>query len=619
MCGIAGIVRWGDKPVSRQEIEGMTQQIAHRGPDGEGYWVCNPVALGHRRLALIDIAGGKQPMSTPDEKLWIIYNGELYNYLELRGELQNLGHRFTTNSDTEVVVHAYQEWGDECVRRFRGMYAFAIADHVQERLYLARDHFGIKPLYYRVNSQFVAFASELAALRRVDAAVSKGNLQAVEYFLRYQYIPTPHTIYKDVFKLPPAHYMIVDFDSTYHAPVKYWEMTFNPQTDGTDEEWQEKTLDLIYDSVKAHLISEVPFGVFLSGGIDSTLVAAQMSRILQQPVKAFSIGFDDPAYTELEYAKQAAERYGVELYTEIVDANSLHMLPDLIAHYGEPYGDSSAIPAWHVSRLARQHVTMVLSGDGGDEGFAGYPTYALWMQPPASPTTIPMTLRRAAKNIYRRVIPDDYPLRDWQYRIMYYRTHQRRKLWRSEYHTLIGRPNDLFAKASLHARGFEQLSYAQYLDYQTYLPCDILTKMDVAAMYHGLEVRTPLVDVRVFEQIISRLPVEQRLRQNGGGSLTGKYLLKQLLLHDFPHEFIYRKKQGFSIPRDRWFLPGGSGREYLEAALADNHSRLTAWFNPQEIRALLDNHSAAHDNSGLLWLLLVLSIWLQQNPTVEFS
>jgi asparagine synthase (glutamine-hydrolysing) len=336
-------------------------------------------------------------------------------------------------------------------------------------------------------------------------------------------------------------------------------------------------------------------------------------------VKAFSIGFDDPAYTELEYAEQAAKRYGVELYTEAVDANSLHMLPDLVAHYGEPYGDSSAIPAWHVSRLARQQVTMVLSGDGGDEGFAGYPTYASWMQPPAPPKTIKTALRRAAKNAYRQIIPDDYQLHDWQYRFLYFRAYQRRKLWRSEFHSLIRQPNDLFAQASLRAKDLDHLSYAQYMDYQTYLPCDILTKMDVAAMYHGLEVRTPLVDVRVFEQVISRLPVEQRYRQNGGGNYTGKYLLKQLLLRDFPHEFVYRKKQGFSIPRDRWFLPGGSGREYLEAALSDNHSRLMAWFNPSEIRSLLDRHSLSNDHSGLLWLLLVLSIWLQQNPDVDFA
>src|SRR5438874_2375436 len=335
MCGIAGIIRWQPAALQPDEIDRMTNAISHRGPDGVGFLRRDGVALGHRRLAIIDPELGHQPMADEEENVWVIYNGEMYNFPELRDELAGRGHRFVTRSDTEVVIHAYQEWGPECVQRFRGMFAFALADFRQRKLLLARDHFGIKPLYYRIANNYVAFASELSALRGIDADPPQGNLQAVDYFLRFQYIPTPHTIYRDTFKLPPANYLMVDFDGNVEGPTRYWDLRFKPRHGLSDQQWEAEAAEVIHDSVKAHLISDVPFGVFLSGGTDSSIVASEMSRILKEPVQAFSIGFQEKQYSEVPYAEQVAEQCHINLRTEFVREDMLAILPELIAHYGE--------------------------------------------------------------------------------------------------------------------------------------------------------------------------------------------------------------------------------------------------------------------------------------------
>src|SRR6266436_577996 len=627
MCGIAGIIRWSDEPLRRGEIERMTAAISHRGPDGVGFLCRDGVALGHRRLAIIDPETGHQPMPNQDETVWLTYNGELYNFLDLRDELEQRGHTFETRSDTEVVVRAYEEWGPESVKRFRGMFAFALADFRKRRLFVARDHFGIKPLYYRLGDGYFAFASELTALRQVDDAPPAGSLEAVELFLRFQYIPTPHTIYKDVHKLPPATYLLVDFDGQVTAPTRYWDFSFQPETALSDSQWLDRAESVIQDSVNAHLVSDVPFGVFLSGGIDSSLVASQMSRLLKPPVQAFAIGFDEKQYSEIPYAEEVAERCGIQLHTQIVREDMLKILPDLVAHYGEPFGDSSAVPTWYVSRLAREHVPMVLSGDGGDEGFGGYPTYEWWMglsqltqaQHSARglhPRAAFWYLRKAAHRFLTQGTLNT--LSEWQGLSLYNHEHERRALWRDEFQGLVGRGCELFEEADAKARKFSRLSYAQYLDFQTYLPCDILTKVDVASMYHGLEVRTPLIDLRVVE-LAARLPLNQRFRSNGSSQPIRKYLLKKVLGKTFPPEFIHRKKRGFSIPRDQWFCAGQSGRRMLEQIVLDPHSRLYEWFKPEQVRAQLELHSETSDNSGPLWLLLVLGIWLQQNPEVHFG
>ncbi|HJQ32173.1 MAG TPA: asparagine synthase (glutamine-hydrolyzing), partial [Pyrinomonadaceae bacterium] len=590
------------------------------------------VGLGHRRLAIIDPELGQQPMSNADETLWLTYNGEMYNYIELKGELARLGHRFVTNSDTEVVIHAYDEWGAACVEKFRGMFAFALADFRSRKVFIARDHFGIKPLYYRVGDGYLAFASELSALREVEDAPPAGSLLAVDLYLRYNYIPIPHTIYQDVYKLPPASYIWVDFDGGCGEPVRYWDVEFKPESGLSEQEWEERAEGIIRDSVKSHLVSDVPFGVFLSGGIDSTLVAWNMSRLLERPVKAFSIGFNEQEHSELSYAEEAARRCGVELHAEVIRDDALRILPDLVSHYGEPFGDSSAIPTWYVSRLAREHVPMVLSGDGGDEAFGGYWSYDYWME--NDNRLLARRLLRSAfesskqfaprasfywlRKSIRKYVSRSNQLNEWQELVFYMREHARRELWRDEYHDVIDSSCNLYEDAAARARNWHRLAYAQYLDFRTYLPCDILTKVDVASMYHGLEVRTPLVDRRVVE-LATSLPVSQRFRRERSGKAVGKYLLKKILGRVFPPEFIHRQKKGFGIPRAEWFMPGQSGRALFEQVVLDPASRLHKLFNPAEVKKSIEVHTVEHDNSGPLWLLLFLGLWLEQNPEVEFT
>ena len=625
MCGIAGIVRWKRPSSDDGEIQRMTAAVSHRGPDGLGFYRRDGVALGHRRLAIIDPELGIQPMSDEKENIWLTYNGELYNFRELKAELQQFGHKFQTNSDTEVVIHAYQQWGVECLKRFRGMFAFAIADFRERRLFLARDHFGIKPLYYRVGDGYVAFGSELSAIRQVDDVVPTGSLEAIDLFLRYSYIPTPHTIYRDTYKLPPANYLVVGFDGKREDPVKYWQLAFQPGKRVSDEEWIEKADDVIRESVRAHLVSDVPFGIFLSGGIDSTLVALEMSRVLERPIKAFAIGFKEDGYSELAFAEQVAAQCDIELHTEVIEDTSLRFLPELIAHYGEPFGDSSAIPTWYVSRLAREHVPMVLSGDGGDEAFAGYINYSYWQSIDLrakaradmrkAPRASFYWARKAVRQRLRVGSWND--LVDWHDVIDYVRAQTRLALWRPEYHGSLNSDCDVFDRAHEVSQHWDRVAYAQYLDYQTYLPCDILTKVDVASMYHGLEVRTPLIDLRVVD-VARQLPLTMRLRQNGSSGPIRKYALKNIVSKYFPDDFVHRRKQGFAIPRDKWFLNGQSARNLLEEIVDDMNSRLTEFFNPKAIHAQIDLHPG-RDNSSALWLLLVLGLWLRQNREVSFA
>ena len=625
MCGIAGIVRYNEDSIKPSEIEMMTRILSHRGPDGEGFFIHDNIALGHRRLSIIDLDTGKQPMANEDKTIWITYNGEIYNYIELRQELLLKGHHFSTKSDTEVIIHAYEEWDVKCLEKLRGMFAFGIVDLKRQNLFLARDHFGIKPLFYRSGEKYTAFASELLALRKVNDSPPLGNIQAIDFFLRYSYIPIPHTIYKNIFKLPPGTFMTITFDGVRTDPVHFNNISFSKNEEYSDSEWEEKIHNSIKNSVKAHLVSDVPVGVFLSGGIDSTLIALNVKKILNQPVHAFTICFNEKEFSELAYAEFAAKKIGLDLHYEIVTDDALKILPELISHYGEPFGDSSIIPTWCVSQLARKFVPVVLSGDGGDETFAGYDEYIKWVGSqnislvikhyPFSPIFI---IKKIFRLLKRKLIEThNSQLLDWESNIICNNNAARIKLWHKKYQYLTDRRCDLFDNESKKAEKFGYLEYAQYLDYQTYLPCDILTKVDVASMYHGLEVRTPLIDVEIFN-IASSLPISQKIKYLKKQGSVGKYILKKILLADFPEDFVFRKKMGFAIPRSDWFLPGHTAQLMLENILNNKQNRLQKFFDVKILQQYMRNHSKKNDKSGVLWLFLVLGLWLEQNKDIEF-
>ena len=607
MCGIAGYINLQGK-ADEQLIRHMTDVISHRGPDGSGHHLHNQVAIGHRRLSIIDLASGAQPMSNEAGTLWITFNGEIYNYKELKKELQNSGVQFKTNSDTEVIIYAYEKWGAACLQKLRGMFAFAIMDQLKEELFIARDHFGIKPVYIYQTADCVAFGSELQQFKHLPDFNSAINYEALNNYLWLQYIPAPLTIFQSVQKLKPAHYLYVSFFGKVSEQKQYWDISYTKKQVKTQEEWLEATDAVIRESVKAHLVSDVPFGAFLSGGIDSTLVVKYMSEILPGKVKTFSIGFEEEAYNELAFSEQAANTFHTQHYTQVVKPNALDLLPKLVRHYGEPYGDSSALPTYYVCELAKSEVTMVLSGDGGDECFAGYGSYISWIK------FMPINYRSGFKKmIYpylETLLPARYPKKDtldfWLSHIQYLDNNWRSKLWKSDFKSSQKKEPEGFESFFYHTKSYSLANKVQYMDAKTYMPYDILTKVDIASMCHSLEVRTPLIDKQVWEFAAS-IPEEFLINNSTRKSWEGKLLLKQLLEKHFPQEFIYRKKQGFAIPLSKWFSNEGQLREKLNDSVLSENSHLSAIFNYSALEELLNS-----ENTGGMWLMLFLEEWLTQ-------
>jgi asparagine synthase (glutamine-hydrolysing) len=596
----------------------MNARVRHRGPDDEGLHVQGPIALGHSRLSIIDLASGAQPMSNEDGCVWITYNGELYNFRELREELKAAGHFFRTLSDTEVIVHAWEEWRERCVERFRGMFAFAIADYRRRVIFLARDHLGIKPLYYFQTSRRFAFASELQALRALPDCPNKIDPKAIDNYLFLLYVPPPKTIYFDVCKLSPAHRMTVRFDGRTRGPEQYWKLVFRPESGVSFAEWGERLECVLRDSVRAHLIADVPFGAFLSGGIDSTAIVALMSEELPKPVQSFSIGFEEDEFDELEHARTVARRFATNHHEEVVRADAVSRLPELVCHYGEPFGDSSAIPTYCVSRLARRHVKMVLTGDGGDEAFLGYDSYfgwPNWVNPAWSKRVAWKRLLRPGLQI---LMPQRFPARrsvrpqDWLLRIASISAQARKEIWRREFLHVVNEPIDGVEEVLQAAVAVCPEQIGQYIDYRTYLPHDILTKIDIASMIHSLETRTPLADVRVAE-FAGTIPWTMNLRKNGNGEWTGKHVLKGIVGKYFSQEFVERKKTGFGVPLNRWFARGGTLWQELNDRFCLGNARIYRYFRPEVVRSLIEGHSVdGRDNSQPLWQLLFLENWLER-------
>lgn len=626
MCGIAGLFDMSARSmVDRQLLRSITNAIAHRGPDGDGFHVEAGVGLGHRRLAIIDVAGGQQPLFNEDASVSLVYNGEIYNYQELIPELIAAGHVFRTRCDAEVVVHAWEEWGARCLDRFRGMFAFALHDARQGCLFLARDRLGKKPLYYAIlaNRQLV-FASEMKALLAHPQMRRDIDPFAVDNYMAYGYVPDPGTIYRDVYKLPPAHHLTVTRGKGLAAPQCYWRLNFEerpiPARDAEAE-----LVPRLAEATRIRLMSEVPLGAFLSGGVDSSAVVSMMARELDTPVKTFAIGFGNHATDELAHAMRVARRYATEHHSEIVQVDPLHAYRAQAAIFDEPFADSSAIPTLRVSELARRNVTVALSGDAGDEMFAGYRRYRLF----ASTERLRRLLPEAGRTAFFGTLGHLYPKLDWAPRWMrakytfeelalnsaagYYRMVCR--LQDAQRHAIysdsLKRELDAYHPATIVSAAMDEsgsedpVLRAQCADIRTYLPGDILTKVDRASMAVSLEARVPMLD-QEFVAWAATLP--SSLKLNNG---EGKYVLKRALEPYVPRENLYRQKQGFTTSLAPHFRV--AGRKFLNDSLLSEHLSDSGFFNLAEISRLIDQHTTGtRDHSRALWTLLMFEGFLSQ-------
>lgn len=627
MCGIVGIFDTrGSRDVDPELLKKMNESQHLRGPDDGGIYLEPGLGMGHRRLSVIDVASGHQPIFNEDDSVALVYNGELYNYLTLMEELQGLGHQFRTVSDSEVIVHAWEQWGEDCVRHFRGMFAFAIWDRNQKTFFLARDRIGIKPMHYAINSQgFLLFGSELKAILADPTMPRDLNPHAIEDYFAYGYVPDPRTIFKHAFKLMPGHTLTIRVGESLSVPKPYWDMNFAPGARGSEAEIEEELLRRLRETVECHLMSEVPLGAFLSGGVDSSAVVAMMADIDTNPVETCSIAFDDPAFDESTYANQVAKQFNTKHFSETVDANDYGLVGMLARLYDEPYADSSAMPTYRVCKLARQRVTVALSGDGGDENFAGYRRYRFAMAEHAVRKRLPHALRKPIFGFLGKV----YPKADWAPRMFRAKTTFEalaRNLVEGYFHGVAVMPdrirNRLFSaqfKSELqgyraievmraHARNApteEPLSLLQYLDFKTYLPGDILTKVDRASMAHSLEVRVPLLDHELVEWIAGLSP---DLKLHGQ---EGKYIFKKALEKILPHDILYRSKMGFSIPMAAWFR--GPLRERVREALLGPTLANTGIFNREFLQEIVDGHeSGRSDYSRYIWSLLMFESFMTQ-------
>ena len=615
MCGIAGIVRWDGAPVSEHEIRDMCSAIVHRGPDDEGVYLGDGVALGMRRLSIIDLEGGHQPISNEDGSVWIVFNGEIYNYRELRRDLEYRGHVFRTDSDTETIVHLYEEWGLHCVDRLRGMFAFAIWDERRRQLLLARDRLGIKPLYYAELDNELVFASELKPilqLARVPRAIDWG---AAHHLFTFLSTPSTRSIVDGVSKLEPARTAVASRDSPRLRIDKYWDVRFTPNERATERELVEQLRDLLTESVTLHQISDVPVGAFLSGGIDSSAVVALMSKPAAGRLKTFSIGFAESQFDELQHARHVAARYQTDHHDVVLTADAVQVVEDLTWYLDEPFGDTSAIPTFMVSQLASRHVKVVLSGDGGDELFAGYDKYVV-EQHERRFDRIPASLRAVAGGI-GRVMPDGMRGRRFLRHLalegthryldasMMFRDDEMRRLFRPDAYRRLQRENPLTESLdTLRGYGDDWLAAVQYRDLHTYLPLDILTKVDRATMAHSLEARPPLLDHRLAE-FAATIPAKFRLQ---GG--TTKYLFKQAMRGILPDCIIDRTKHGFAVPLATWLR--GDLAEFARGLLLSKPCRERGVFEPASVERLLALNARGRDLDLQLWTMLSFELWCQR-------
>jgi len=628
MCGIAGIFDLG----GRREfdpglVSHMNESQFHRGPDEGGVHLEPGVALAHRRLSIIDLSSGQQPMFSADRSVCLVYNGEIYNFRELSEILKERGYSFRTRCDTEVILYAWQEWGEDCVKHFRGMFAFALYDRNRQSLFLARDRLGIKPLFYAVlPDQQLLFGSELKVLKQHPQLPREINPQAIEDYFALGYIPEPRTIYAGVCKLPPGHTLLFQRGQKVPEPREYWDLHFLPQPVADEEELYTQLVERLREAVDIRLVSEVPLGAFLSGGVDSSAVVAMMAQLQEEPVNTCAIGFDVKQFDETEYARTVAQRYQTNHFEQKVESEDFDLLDILADLYDEPYADSSAIPTYRVCELAKQRVTVALSGDGGDEHFAGYRRYRWHMNEEALRSRLPLGLRKPLFGLLGNI----YPKADWAPRVFRAKTtfqslarnsveaymhtvshtsdEQRAALFSPDLKRALQgyRAIETLNQHAAKAGTDDALSLIQYLDTKTYLVGDILTKVDRASMAHSLEVRVPMLDHKFLEWAAS-VPSSYKLKGQ-----EGKYILKKALEPYLPNEVLYRPKMGFGVPLAKWFR--GPLKERLRASIVDGGLVDSGLFEPQYLEQLVNQHqSGRRDHSTILWALMMFEATTKQD------
>lgn len=624
MCGICGKVYFDRKtPVSERLILRMCDVLQHRGPDEYGvYTECN-AGFGHRRLSIVDLSGGKQPMLNARKDIWLSFNGEIYNFQTLRKDLENQGYTFHTHSDTEVLLSMYERYGTHCVKHLRGMFAFAIWDKRRQRLLLARDRIGQKPLFYQMTERSIRFSSEIKALLVDKSTPNTLNVKALSQYLTYQYVPSPRTIFQEICKLPPAHILVCENGKT--VIERYWDLAYTPKQPSHPKEVFERAQELIQEAVKIRMIGDVPIGAFLSGGIDSSLVVAIMAQYAGQAVKTFSIGFEEKRYNELPYARMVAEQYQTEHQEFIVKPNALEVLPKLIWHFEEPFGDPASIPTYYLSQLTSQYVKVALNGDGGDESFGGYQRY-LGHRRAEFFSRIPLPLRRSvfpsafqkcarifqqgsvASAIRYGAFLNEWSLhsKEWRYLqgMMMFDASLKRDLFTDDVWQHVQREtSEEYMSAYFHAHNAQHFTDKMlYADVMTYLPGALLVKIDRMTMAFGLEGRSPFLDHKLME-FSATLPVEYKVR---GACL--KYLLKQLGRKWLPQQITDRRKQGFLVPLSEWFR--NDLRDFLHDILSSSYLAQDGVCKQATMQRILEEHQTGVKNHPhRIWGLLNLELW----------